>query len=309
MPADVASPEQNTSKVKVSSVETTGMRYHELALARWLNRVFLLKWGPPVPVVFSSPTDAFSLFSKLWAESNNPYQYLLDIKDENGKPVYQPHPQPARYPIISVFRRGWRLRNWQNFSIHRMRWLNYPAVSSHLPGAYGREDIGNNLKLKDLGNVTTSRFPVAVDYTFQIDFFSTRPDTQAFFLSQLFNEFWRTGANQLQTWTEVVYPGLGKRIVRLYLDGNIDSVTPEMPEGDSMVEFRSSFSVVMEGFEVDVDYRVYPAFWNLVLRTKIPSPQQLESAFAEIISKDLRSTQNNPVIKSKYELTEMPPKE
>ena len=103
------------------------MRYHELALQRWLNKIFLLRWGVPVPVVFTSPMDAFSLFSQLWSEANNPFQYLLNIKDEKGAPLYQPYPQPVRYPVISVYRKGWKYRQYQNFSIHRMRWINWPS--------------------------------------------------------------------------------------------------------------------------------------------------------------------------------------
>ena len=106
------------------------MRYHELALQYWLNKAFTLRWGVPVPVVFTSPMDAFSLFSKLWSEANNPFQYLLNVKDEQGIPLYQPYPQPVRYPVMSVYRKGWKLRQYQNFSIHRLRHINYPTVSS-----------------------------------------------------------------------------------------------------------------------------------------------------------------------------------
>lgn len=252
--------------------------------------------------------DAFSLFSKLWSEANNPFKYLLDVKDECGNPVYQPHPQPVRYPIISVYRKGWHLRNYQNFSIHRMRWINYPTVSDaaelHDSGTHQQ---GTELTLCKLGDVTTSRFPMAFDYRFQIDHFCNRPDTQSFFLSQLFREFWRTGGPQMQTWIKVSYPGFGDKLVRLYIDGDVDNLTPEEPEEGKNVEFRTSFTVVLEGYDLDLNYKIYPALWSLMLRYGSAPPEALNSAFEFTGTVDLREQPESTVIDEKYETSVMPP--
>jgi hypothetical protein len=141
------------------------MRYHELALQHWLNRKFFVREGYPIPVVFATPMDAFGQFNKLWSQSNNPFQYLLDAKDEKGTPLYLPYPNPVRYPLLSVYRKGWRYRSYQNFSIHRHRHINWPSVST----------IEEGLGKCELGNVMTSKMPLAYDYRFQLNHFSTPP--------------------------------------------------------------------------------------------------------------------------------------
>lgn len=283
------------------------MRYHELALQWWLNKLFLLRWGVPVPVVFTSPMDAFSLFSQMWSEANNPFQYLLNVKDECGNPVYQPYPQPVRYPVISVYRKGWKYRQSHNFSIHRMRYLNWPTVSSPGPGLYGVANNGTNLTRCNLAEVTTSRYPMAFDYRFQIDHFCNRPDTQAFFLNQLFREFWRTGGTVMQTWIRVNYPGMGNKLVRLYIDGDVDSMTPEEPPQGQNVEFRTSFTVAVEGYDIDLDYKIYPALWTILMRQGSADPTALNSAFEFTGTFDLRENPANPTVDYRQETTVMPP--
>jgi hypothetical protein len=283
------------------------MRYHELAIQKWLNKVFTLRWGVPVPVVMTSPMDAFSVFAKLWSEANNPFQYLLDVKDAAGVPLYQPYPAPARYPVISVYRKGWKFRNYQNFSIHRMRYINWPTVSDAGTIRFGKHQQGSNLTLCDLGDVTTSRFPMAFDYRFQVDHFCNRPDTQAFFTSQLFREFWRTGGPQLQTWAVVKYPGFGDKLIRLYIDGDIENPTPEEPEQGNNVSFRTSFTVVMEGYDLDLDYKVYPALWNLLIRVGSAPPEALDAAFDFTGTLSLREQQDNPTVEYRERVTVMPP--
>ena len=283
------------------------MRYHELALQWWLNKIFTLRWGVPVPVVFTSPMDAFSLFSKLWSEANNPFQYLLSVTDDCGNPLYQPYPAPVRYPVISVYRKGWKYRQYQNYSIHRMRWMNWPTVSSPGPGLYGVPNNGTNLTLCKLGEVTTSRFPMAFDYRFQVDHFCNRPDTQAFFTSQLFREFWRTGGTVLQTWIKVTYPGMGDKLIRLYLDGDIENLTPEEPPDGQNVEYRTSFTVVVEGYDLDLDYKIYPALWNLLFREGSAPPEALTSAFEFTGTIDLREQPQSSIVDYRQEVTVMPP--
>jgi len=298
----------NTINVPAGALASTSMRYHELALQRWLNKIFTLRWGVPVPVVFTSPMDAFSVFSQLWSEANNPFQYLLDVKDENGVPCYQPFPAPVRYPVMSVYRKGWKYRNYQNFSIHRMRWINYPSVSdaAELHDA-GTHQQGTDYTKCQIAEVTTSRFPMAFDYRFQIDHFCNRPDTQAFFTSQLFREFWRTGGPQLQTWIKVSYPGFGDKLVRLYIDGDIENLTPEEPEQGKNVEFRTSFTVVLEGYDLDLNYKVYPALWKLLIRAGSAPPEAVNAAFDFVGTVDLREQPESNIIDYRYETTVMPP--
>ena len=286
------------------SLSGTSMRYHELALQRWLNGIFLLRWGVPVPVVFTSPMDAFSLFSKMWSEANNPFQYLLDVKDDCGNPIYQPYPAPVRYPVMSVYRKGWKFRNYQNFSIHRMRWINWPTVSdaAELHDA-GTHQQGTEMTRCNLGEVTTSRYPMAFDYRFQIDHFCNRPDTQAFFLSQLFREFWRSGGPTLQTWIKVNYPGSwGNKLVRLYIDGDIENLTPEEPEEGKNVEYRTSFTVVLEGYDIDLNFEIYPALWRVLFREgSAASPAEVVEAF------DLREHPESSIVDYREKTTVMPP--
>lgn len=275
----------NVLNFSPGALASTGMRYHELALQRWLNKVFTLRWGVPMPVIFSSPMDAFSEFSKLWQASDSAYRYLLDVKDDAGNPVYLPYPSPVRYPIISVYRRNYKLRQYQNFSINRMRHIAWPTVSDNAPFTHGKVQQGHDLRQGDLGEVITARYPLAMDYRFQIDFFCNRPDTQAFFLTQLFREFWRTGGPTMQTWADVAYPLLGGKLVRLYIDGEVENMTPEVPEEGKNVEFRVSFTIVMEGFEVDVQYEIHPTLWELVIRNAAAvNPQYLSTVFASTAS-------------------------
>lgn len=285
-----------TIDVSAGALSGTSMRYHELAIQRWLNKLFFVREGYPVPVVFTSPMDAFSNFRQLWADNNNPFKYLLDLVDAKGTPLYEPFPSPVRYPIISVHRKNWKLRQYQNFSIHRWRHLNWPTVSNTGPAVNGVPNVGTGLTKFDLGNVTTSRIPMAWDYRFQIDHFCLRPDTQAFFINQLMEEFYRTGGTTPQTWIKVAYPGWGERLVRLYIDGEVESMTPEEPETDKSIEFRTSITVVLEGFDVDLRYKVFPAFWTLVFASGSVDPTALETAYRVLGTQDARIDNANPVL-------------
>ena len=257
--------------------------------------------------------DAFSEFSKLWSDADNPYAYLSEAKDEKGTPLYLPYPAPVRYPIISVFRRNYKLRNSHNFSIHNLRHINWPTVADDAPKTYGKEQQGTDLKLGDLGYVTVSRYPMATDYRFQIDFFCNRPDTQAFFLAQFWREFWRTGGPQMQTWIPVGYPLLGTKLVRLYVDGEIENMTPEVPEQDKNVEFRVSATVVLEGYEVDLNYKIHPALWELVMRSGAATPTVIAQAMQYTADMDFEKTvdmrdrpETNETVAYRMAATEMP---
>lgn len=291
-----------TLNVRAGSLAGAGMRYHELALQRWLNGWAIVREGYPVPVVYSSPMDAYGHFSQLWARDGNPFTYLLDLKDGDGRPLYEPHPSPARYPVISVHRKGWKYRTSQNFSIHRWRHLNWPTISDAGPQIPGKEQTGTGLLQRDLGEVTTARRPMAWDYRFQVDHFCNRPDTQAFYIEQLMQQMWRTGGVP-QTWIKVPYPAYGEMLVRLYLEGDIDNLTPEeVPDGKS-TEFRTTFSVVVEGFDVDLRFKVYPALWYVVVGSGgSVDPAQLEVVFTE----DVRNGALNSTLETR---TDVPPAE
>jgi hypothetical protein len=293
---DAININDGTLGLPAGSLECTSVRYHELWLLHFLNNLFYVRLGYPVPVVFTSPMDAFANFQQLWASANNPFAYLLHLKDAEGNAIYQPYPQPVRYPIISVYRKGWKYRPYQNFSIHRMRHINWPTVSDTGPLLAGKVQVGTGLRKIDLGNVTTSRWPMAWDYRFQIDHFCMRPDTQSFFMEQLMREFWRTGGKP-QTWLPIHYPGWGKRLVRLYLEGDIENLTPEEPEDEHNVEFRTSITIVIEGFDVDLYYKTYPAFWTLVVQAgRAVSPALLQQTFEFVGSYDERVLSANPTL-------------
>jgi hypothetical protein len=300
--------------LEAGALSSTGMRYHELALQHWLNANFLLRWGVPIPVIFSNPMDAFSEFTLEWSRDQNAYQYLLDVKDDIGTPLYLPHPSPIRYPLISVYRRNYKLRQSHNFSIHNMRHIEWPTVSDAGTHVYGKEQHGVNLEVGDLGMVTVTRYPMAVDFKFQVDFFCNRPDTQAFFLRQLFKQFWRTGGPQLQTWTLVKYPILGPKLVRLYLDGEVENTTPETPEDGKNQEFRVTISLVLEGYEIDVDYKLYPALWKIVTRSGAITPLKIAGEFGIDNSQvdyfrvdSMRDTpESNPTVAYRMETAVMP---
>lgn len=255
------------------------MRYHELALQRWLNSTFYVRVGYPIPIVFATPMDAFGAFDRLWRSDNNPYNYLLALVDANGKPLYEPYPSNVRYPLISVFRRGWKYRAYQNFSIFQWRPINWPTVE-------------REVTLSDLGETSVGHRPMAWDYRWQIDHYAMRPDTQAYFIEALMRCFWRTGGVP-QTWIPVHYPAWGRYNVRLYLDGDIENTTLEEPEERKNVEFRTTFTLIMEGFSVDQDIRIVPALWEMLLRAQAVNPGELTSALVLQEQEDLRLHNEN----------------
>lgn len=281
----------HTLDLRAGHLSVTSMRYHELGVMAWLNLLFQVREGYPVPVVFATPMDAFAHFANLWADANNPFAYLLRAKDENGTPLYEPHPSPVRYPLLSVYRKGFKYRTGQNFSIHRFRHINWPTVS----------DVPDKT---DLGNVTTTRMPMAFDYRYQIDFFCMRPDSQAFFIQRLMDAFWRTGGS-LQTWVPINYPGWGTQLVRFYVDGDIENGTPEEPEDGKNVEFRTTFTLVVEGYSVDVNPKVFPAFWTLVFKSagENPTPAQLQESRIVAVE-DSRIQNANPTLDSRPNVPE-----
>lgn len=279
------------------SSDRSGIRYHELALQRWLNQNFFVVEGYPVPVVFTSPMDAYSHFKQLWGlAEGNPFSYLLEAKDDKGTPIYRPHPAPPAYPLISVFRRDIRWRTEQSYSIHRWRRLSWPTLKTS----------GTNLR-DQLGTVATARMPMAWDFEFQVDFYCLRPDTMAIFVEHFMRTIYRAGGIP-QTWITVAYPYYGPMFARTYLQGGtMRQMTPEAAADGQPVIFRVSATLVMEGWVPDIKIELVPAFWNLVLSEKIEvAPGELETVYSQTI--DLRTPQiTNPVMVARED--DLPPYE
>ena len=263
------------------------MRYHELALQRWFYSTFFVRAGYPIPVVFSTPMDAFGNFQFLWKRDKSPFSYLFDLKDEKGTPLYEPYPSTLRYPLISVFRRGWKYRPEQSYGIHQFRHMNWPTVSPDVDRC-------------ELGNVTVSARPNAWDYRFQIDHFAMRPDTQAYFIEQLMRSF-VVGGGSPQTWMQIHFPVLGMQKIRMYIDGEIENSTKEEPEDQTHMEFRTTFTLVVEGYSIDQNVQFVPALWSLLLRSaaQSASPSELTAAFDEQVRVELRLGDDNVTLNSR----------
>lgn len=229
----------------------SAMRLHELAIQNWLNTRIHVQDGYPVPVIFAPVMDAYSQLQNLWKAPNNPFAYLLDIKDESGTPLYEPHPSNIRYPLLSVQRKSWAFRSSQNYTLHPAR-------------IYGWKSDQDNPDRTEMAYVVQRQRPMAWDFTYQIDFLCLRPDTQAYFIEKMMGEFWRTGAPEPQTWITVPYPTwFGVRAVRMRLTNGIQNMTQEAPQPGNITEYRTSMQVIVEGYKLDSDYDVVPAFWNL----------------------------------------------
>ena len=95
--------------------------------------------------------------------------------------------------------------------------------------------------------------------------------------------------------------------MRLYIDGDVDSMTPEEPPQGQNVEFRTSFTVAIEGYDIDLDYKIYPALWQILLRQGSADPTALDSAFDFTGTFDLRENPANPTVDYRQETTVMPP--
>lgn len=277
----------DTLSVRRGTVGGTEMRYHELALQRWLYSTFFVRTGYPIPVVFSTPMDAFGNFNELFGKNDGPFAYLFNLKDDQGKPLYEPHPSNLRYPLISVFRRTWRMRVDQSYGLHQFRHMNWPTVS-------------DTPDRSDLGNVSVSFRPMGWDFRFQIDHYAMRPDTQAYFLSTLFRVF-AVGGGTPQTWVPIYFPALGWQKIRLYIDGDVENSTKEEPDDQKHMEFRTTLNLVLEGYSIDQNIQIVPALWKLILRSsqQSASPAELTAAVDEQETIDLRLNEANPTLDSR----------
>lgn len=262
----------------------SSMRIHELALQRLLNRKFFIVSGIPIPVLFTKPMSAFSDFTQIWSSENNAFKYLLDAKDKQGTPLYQPLPATPKFPLITVDRKGWSYDSQRSFSLHRNRYVGWPTVSN-----------SPDIKKSDLGYVFQAFMPSAWNYKVQVDHYATRPDSQAYFINQLQNCFFPSAATP-QFWTEAVYPGVyGARKIRMILDGDISDSTEEEPVSGYRV-YRTTLNLIIQGWVFPLDYLPIPALWTVVANVAAISPGDVDVLFQISKSEDLRQVEDNNIV-------------
>lgn len=269
----------------------TPMRIHEMAIMNWCNSHFFVRDGYPVPVIFSKPMDAFSHFQDLWKSSENPFRYLLDVKDEKGTPLYEPYPSPPRYPLISVNRRRESFRPSGNFSTHRQRTVSWPTVS-------------DGTDRQDLGSVRVRNRPMGINFHLDVSFWCLRPDTQALFMQRVWGCFWRSGGAP-QTWIPVSFPTEEGTIqVRMVMEGDLTDATPDDP-GVEQVKYQTSFGLRIEGWQVDMRDLVLPTLWKVMTNVNYEvSPGVLATVYSK--TEDLRDSCSNPNILTRESSPEVP---
>jgi hypothetical protein len=264
----------------------TSMRVHELAVMHWLNERFLVADGYSMPVLFSKPMSAYSDFRKLWSQKGGPFEYLLNAKDREGKPLYQPHPAPPAYPLLTINRIGWRFDPQRNFG---SQWFR-PA---------GWATVEKNATKRSLAVVREQRMPQAWDYRIQVDHYAMRPDQQAHFIQEL-QLGWFPSASIPNTWIKAVYPNIfGKKLIRVIQDGDITDSTEEEP-ADNYRVYRTTVNLTVQGWVPDPDFIYVNAFWVEAERAIAIPPDQLNQVFSPELTQtaDLRSTENNGVFNS-----------
>ncbi len=279
------------------TLEVTDKRVHDVAIQRWFQQKFLMREGFPVPIVLSNPMDAFATFSRLWNGPNNPYAYLAQLADFGGL-----DPGPMRFPLFSVDFKRMKYRPQQSYASRTNRRLKWLTVDSAQEG----------VTINDLANVAQARFPAAWTFQYQVDFWCTRPDTQAIFMKQLTNCFKVMSAGVPQTFIPVVYPNyFGSLAERLVLTSDIDDMT-EKDNNNSEVQFRTSFTVEIEGYAIDPSVTVSPTFWTMIVGAEAAiSPEDINRYFdlhGIQASQDLRAIR--PVLNSVLvSRTPLPPDE
>jgi hypothetical protein len=259
-------------------VDLTSVRVHELALNHWLYHSFFVDAGYPIPVVFATPMDAFSEFDRLFAIKEGPFEYLRKLPNE-------PYPSNVRYPLISVNRRGWAFRPSQNYSSRverRFDWLNEP--------------LSSGITVNDLSSVRQERMAMAWDFRFEVNHYAMRMDTQAFFVQRLMRLMQYTaGQPQVYLWT--LYPGHNPQFIRTFLEGNIDDVTEKSPGDNSFMVYRTSCTLVMEGYSYDNDKVTVPTVWRMMSSAPAVSPTTLDQAYSFAFGVELRTDPpRNPVL-------------
>jgi hypothetical protein len=280
---------------KVDSLEFTSVRIHELALQRWLYKAFpLQEGGYPTPVIFATPKDAHAEFTRTFQSAQNPFKYLLEIKDAKGHPVYNPHPSNVFYPLISVKRTGWNYRPSQSYGYHRNRRMFWPTSDKD----------PTLVRLENLGTAAGNQMPTAWDFRFQVDYLCQKPQTMSVFVNRLQRKLWVSGGVP-QTFIVARYPfPHGKQYLRMYLDGGIQSITQE-GDNENNQEFRISFTLCVEGYAVDFRTVFSPVMWQIGIGKEAVTmpPDELDRYFDFDVTyaglDDVRVDQQNPAIESR----------
>lgn len=260
--------------------QISAIRVHELALLHWFNTNFLVSDGYPVPVIFATPMDAFAEFTKLWGSEKNPFAYLLELRDSAGNPIYEPYPANVRYPLISVKRSGISYRVTQSYGSRRFRRIAYPTVHGKAEG------LTNN----DLGNVLSTQMPTAWNYSWQINHYASRPDTQANFMQAVMRAF-KGSAGGPETFIRVRYPSYyGDQICKLRMEGDIQDLTE--PSEGGIAEYRTALTLTLEGYSPDLDLRLFPALWSVTETTRAVDWRTLQEFYQQTFTTDVRDGTN-----------------
>lgn len=274
------------------NLELTSVRVHAVALNRWFNSAFLVADGYPIPVIFATPMDAFSKFNLLWSRANNPFLYLKEIDS--------PHVDPTnpKFPLINISFKGATLRPEQNYGSRVFRRIDWQTVSG----------VESGVTKSNLGISTQARYPQAWNFQYQVDFWCLRPDTQSIFIDQLIERF-KFGGGSAQAFVSTVYPGyVGWTLCRTTLDGNSIQDTTEKDPGDSVLKFRTTFGLTVEGWKPDLDRSYVPTLWYAVFGDSAISSTDLTNYYSlhegSRYGVDLRTSMDNPVVKLR---SDMPP--
>lgn len=263
------------------TVEISSLRVHEMALQRFFNATFQVAEGYPVPFVIATPTDAFSTFKRLFNDPSGPFQYLFDLKTSDGQAAYRVTPDSLIYPLISAQRKSWTPRPSQSWGTKQFRGAAYLTT-------------GSNVSRNDLAVTMSTAMPTAWDFSFNIEHYCRRAETHASFIKKLMRAFrWMGGVPQ--TWIPVKYPGFfGKdhELIRIYLSGDITDLSE--PTGDAINIFRCGFTVVIEGYDVDLNVELNPSLWKQTFNfQETISPNLLETIYST--SEDIRMSGTNVV--------------
>ena len=294
---DIAYPrilaESDYQKEAIFDTAGTAMRIHELCVTRWCYRNFLVAVGVPIPVIISTPSEAFADFKAQWEKNSSAFSYLYQAKDSSGTPLYRPFPEPPKFPLITIKRDGWVYDNRRSFSLYWNRYSGWPTVADNL--ATPENGQQSNLPKADLGNILQIRRPAAWNFKYQLDHYCSRPDTHAYFISQYMKAMGST-SSQPQVWTECAYPGpLGCRKVLIKQEGDIQDATEEEPGADKKRVFRASISLILEGWYQDLDKVVIPTMWKIGTGFQaVTAPSDINPLYTNVVV-DERSNETNPI--------------
>jgi len=287
-------PDRQVIPPDLQEVDLSAVRLHGMAVRWWCYRHFTLSEGSPVPVVYASPMDAFAEFKRLYNTPNGPYSYLK-APAIAGPKVW---PENTVTPLISINFLGLTYRPDLSAASRVNRYNAWVSVSSAAQGMVENE----------LGGVQQTNYAQAFDFSFQLDMWCQKPNTQAVLIEQLLQAFRSTAAGVMQTWVPVPYPKThGNQLVRLRIEDGPRNMTESVdmaPEAKTVL-YRTSCTVLVEGYRPDRTRVIVPTVWYFSLGIEENlSPADLNTLYV-LNNYDLRQNPNNPVVKLRQ--TTMPP--